>query len=218
MMETLVNLLTSPPILALPDWKKPFQLHTNATETGAGAVLTQIQEIVEKTVVCASYRWSKTDEKKPPTNRKCLAVLWAIDKFASYLQAKSSTFFADCATLTWLFKSQALSAEYHRLELRLMQYDMELQWRLVTKHRLDDALSRSHDKRTRGTTVDDSFPGENTTKGTYRGSQGPVLGGIPLGQLGIEGINNNYALPLTVLAAVTFTPDLTPVDTSPVGH
>ena len=90
-METLVNLLTSPPILALPDWKKSFQLHTNATETGAGAVLTQIQEIVEKTLVCASYRWSKTDEKKPPTNRKCLAVLWAIDKFASYLQAKSLT-------------------------------------------------------------------------------------------------------------------------------
>ena len=99
-----------------------------------------------------------------------------------------------------------------------MQYDMELLWRLVTKHRLDDALSRSHDERTRGTNVDDSFPGENTTKGTYRGSQGPVLGGIPLGQLGLEGINNNYTLPLTVLTAVTFTPDLTPVDTNPVGH
>ena len=39
-METLVNLLTSPPILALPDWNKPFRLHTDSSETGAGALLT----------------------------------------------------------------------------------------------------------------------------------------------------------------------------------
>ena len=53
---------------------------------------------------------------------------------------------------------------------------------------------------------------------TYRSPQGRVLDDVPLGQLGIEGINNDNALPLTVLAAVTFTPDLTPADTNPVGH
>ena len=56
------------------------------------------------------------------------------------------------------------------------------------------------------------------TKGTYRGSHGPVLDGIPLGQLGVEDINDNDALPLTVLATVTFTPDLKPVGTNLVGH
>ena len=45
---------------------------------------------------------------------------------------------------------------------------------------------------------------------TYRGQQGPVFDGVPLGQLGIGGINNNDALPLTVLAAVTFTPTCRP--------
>ena len=39
-----------------------------------------------------------------------------------------------------------------------------------------------------------------------------------MGQLGIEDTNNNNALPLTVLTVVTFTPDLTPVDTNLVGH
>ena len=61
-METLVNLLTSLPILALPDCNKPFQLHTDASETGAGAVLTQTQEMVEKALAYASHQWSKTDE------------------------------------------------------------------------------------------------------------------------------------------------------------
>ena len=46
--ETLVGLLTSPSIFALPNWNKPFWLHTDASETGAGAVFTQIQEMVEK--------------------------------------------------------------------------------------------------------------------------------------------------------------------------
>ena len=96
-----------------------------------------------------------------------------------------------------------------------MQFDMDLQRQPRIKHQFTDALSRSHDD---GATVDDSFPGDNTTKMTYRGPQGPVLDGISLGQLGIEGINNNNALPLTVLAAVTFIPDLPPVDINPVRH
>ena len=51
-METLVSLLTSPLILALPDWNEPFRLHTGASKTGAGAVLTQIQEMVENPSIC----------------------------------------------------------------------------------------------------------------------------------------------------------------------
>ena len=84
-METPVSPLTSPPILALPDRNKYFRLHTDPSETGVGTVLTQIQEMVENTLAYASHQWSKTDEKKSPTDRECLAVLWAVDKFASYL-------------------------------------------------------------------------------------------------------------------------------------
>ena len=99
-----------------------------------------------------------------------------------------------------------------------MQYDTELQWRPGTKHQFADALSRSHGHKTRGATVDDSFLGDSTTKRTYRGPQGPVLDGVPLGQLSIEGVNNNDALILTVHATVTFTPDLPPADTNPAGQ
>ena len=197
-MEIFISLLTPPPI----------RLHTDASEAGGGAVLTQIQEVVEKPLAYASHRWSTTDENKSPIDRKCLAALWAIDKFASYLQARSFTLIMDCSTLTWLLKTQTLSAKYHRCALRLMQYDMELQWRPGIRHQFSDALSRSHDNKTRKATVHDSFPGDNTTKRAYRGPQGVVIDGIPLGQLGIEGTNNYNALPpLTVFAAVTFTPD-----------
>ena len=118
-------------------------------------------------------------------------MLWAVDKFASYLQARPFTLITDCSALIWLFKSQALSAKYHQWALRLMQYDIDLQWRPGTKHQFADALSRSHGL-DRGATVDDSLPGDNTTKKTYRGPQGPVLDGVHLDQMGIEGINNAF--------------------------
>ena len=151
--------------------------------------------------------------KKSPTDRECLVVVWAVDKFASCLQGWPFILIMGCSALTLLFKNQALSAKYHRWALRLMQYDMELQWRPGSKDQFADALSLSHARQTRGATVDDSFPGDSTTKRTCRGPQGSVLDGVPLGQLGMEGINNSIALPLTVLAAVTFRPDLPPVDT-----
>ena len=37
----LKDCLTSPPILAMPDWSKPFILDTNVCDTGIGAVLSQ---------------------------------------------------------------------------------------------------------------------------------------------------------------------------------
>ena len=170
-------------------------------------MFTQFQEMAKITAY-TSHRWSKADEKTSLTDRGCLAVPWAIDKFASYLQARPFTLITDGAALTWLFKSQALPAKYHRWAHRLMHYDLKLQWRPGTKHQIADVLSRSHGNRTRGATVDDSSPGGSTTKRTYRGPQGPVFDDIPLGQLGYKYIINNNALPLTVLAAVTFTPGL----------
>ena len=119
-MKTLVSLLASLSILGLPDWNKSFRLHTDASETGAGAVLTQVQEMVEKTLAYASHRKSKTGEKKSMTDREYLAVLQVIDKFASYLQARPLTLISDCSALAWLFKSQALSVKYPRWEHRLV--------------------------------------------------------------------------------------------------
>ena len=56
--DALIKALTSPPILALPDWDKPFRLHTDASEIGVGVVLTQFSDHLENILIYASHKWS----------------------------------------------------------------------------------------------------------------------------------------------------------------
>eukprot|EP00752_Nemacystus_decipiens_P015553 g13876.t1 len=66
-LSQLIHCLTSPPILALPNWKDPFAFHTDAPELGGGAALTQVQRGIERAISFASHRWSVSDAKWAPT-------------------------------------------------------------------------------------------------------------------------------------------------------
>ena len=125
--------------------------------------------MVKNTLACSSHRWSKTDEKELPIDRECLAVLWVIDNFTSYFPARPFTLTTDCSALNWLFTGQALSVKYRRWAFWLYVVRHRAPEAAGTKYHFADVLSRSYDNRTRGATVDDSFPGDSTTKGTYRG-------------------------------------------------
>ena len=54
--NALIKALTSPPILALPEWDKPFRLHKDASEIGAGAVLAQFYDHLGKGLIYTSRR------------------------------------------------------------------------------------------------------------------------------------------------------------------
>ena len=206
--NALIEALTSPPILALPVWTESLSLSTDASEIGAGAVLTQCIEGVEKVIACGSKMWSRGDSKKSATGRECMAVMWAVNKFQSYLWGRQFTLIANCPALTWLFKSQSLTPRYHRWALRLMEHEITLTWRPGTQHQLPDVMSRY--KRNVIEDFSDSFPGDELLPNVYKGPQRPVLDGVHLETLGVEDVDGTSTQSLAVLAAVA----LTPVDTS----
>ena len=52
--EKIKKLLTSAPILTCPDFSQPFQLETDASDTGLGSVLTQAIDGIDHVIAYAS--------------------------------------------------------------------------------------------------------------------------------------------------------------------
>lgn len=77
--------LASPLVLAFPDFDNTFELHTDASAIGTGATLMQTVGDVPRVISFASHRWSRTDSRRGPTERECVAILWAVYHVKPYL-------------------------------------------------------------------------------------------------------------------------------------
>ena len=84
--DTLKSLCCKAPILAYPNYKLPFILHTNSSLEGLGAVLYQVHNGVKRVIAYASRSVNKTEMNYPVHKLEFLALKWAItDKFHDYL-------------------------------------------------------------------------------------------------------------------------------------
>ena len=95
--------LVSSPNLAFPDCSKPFLLNTDASDSGIGAVLSQIQDDgTERVVAYASRVLSKPERRYCVTRRELLAVVILIQHFGPYLLGNHFTLRTDHGFLCWL--------------------------------------------------------------------------------------------------------------------
>ena len=85
-LEKIKKILTTGPILACPNFHHPFQLETDASDTGLGAVLTQNIENNNHVIAFASRSLIEAERKYSTSEKECLAVVWAIRKFRPYLE------------------------------------------------------------------------------------------------------------------------------------
>ena len=86
--ERLTRLLTSPPVLSYPDFSEPFQLHTDASGEGLGAVLEQKSDGVCHPVAFASRTLSKHKQRYGITELETLGVVWGLHHFRAYPDAR----------------------------------------------------------------------------------------------------------------------------------
>ena len=141
--EQLRRLLTTTPLLAYPDFKRPFILDTDASGVGIGAVLSQLDEAGRERVVAYGSRvLSKAERQYCVTRRELLAVVTFIKQFKPYLSGRRFQLRTDHGSLVWLRNFKEPEGQLARWLECLQEYDFEIVHRRGRKHTNADALSR----------------------------------------------------------------------------
>ena len=98
--DRLKELLSTPPVLAYPNFDQPFTLYTDASGKGLGAVLEQ-EDSGGQThpVAYASRTLSKHERNYGITELEALGVIWALRHFRAYLLGHSCVVMTDHAPL-----------------------------------------------------------------------------------------------------------------------
>lgn len=143
--EKLKNALISAPILSNPDFRLPFIIETDSSDTAIGAVLVQVQEGERKTIAYFSKKLSSTQRRYSATERECLAVLLSIENFKHFVEGSQFVVQTDAMSLTFLktMSIESKSPRIARWALKLSKYDITLQYKKGSENIPADCLSRS---------------------------------------------------------------------------
>nr|GEZ17792.1 reverse transcriptase domain-containing protein [Tanacetum cinerariifolium] len=108
--RTLKEKLTEAPILIAPNWDQPFELMCDASDHAVGAVLGQRVEKHFRPIHYASKTINQAEMNYTTTEKEMLAVVYAFEKFRSYLIMNKSIVYTDHSDLKYLFSKKDAKA------------------------------------------------------------------------------------------------------------
>ncbi|XP_022850562.1 uncharacterized protein LOC111372436 [Olea europaea var. sylvestris] len=140
--NTLKEKLTSAPMIVAPDWDLPFKLMCDASEFAVGAVLGQRKGNVLHVIYYASKTLTDAQINYATTEKEMLAVVFAFDKFRSYLIGSKVIVYIDHAALKYMFEKKNAKPRLIRWVLLLQEFDIEIREKKGTENQVADHLSR----------------------------------------------------------------------------
>ncbi|GJR78209.1 reverse transcriptase domain-containing protein [Tanacetum coccineum] len=124
--QTLKKKLTEAPILIAPDWDLPFELMCDASDFAIGAVLGQRHEKHFRPIHYASKTMNEAESHYTTTEKEMLVVVYAFEKFRSYLILNKSIVYTDHSALKYLFAKKDSKARLLRWVLLLQEFDFNV--------------------------------------------------------------------------------------------
>ncbi|GAA5958712.1 hypothetical protein JCM10213_005775 [Rhodosporidiobolus nylandii] len=148
--------LTSFPVLQSPNWSLPFQVETDASIRGMGAVLSQEfsyvhpesgKAVVRRHPVAYASRATKEPEKRYSAFLlELVCVKWALEKFQKYIFGRPLQLVTDCEALAGILSLQSVSAAHTRWREYILSHDIvKFTHRPGKANTAADELSRRRD-------------------------------------------------------------------------
>jgi hypothetical protein len=117
--EKMKEIICSEQVLAYPDFKSQFILTTDASNGAVPAVLSHVQDGVDRPIAFASQQMNKAEKKYCASEAKILAVIWATKQFRCYLYGIRFKVRADHSALTYLHRFTEINSRLLLCSLRL---------------------------------------------------------------------------------------------------
>ena len=98
--------LVSAPVIVSPDWTRPFEIMTDASDSALEAVLGQRINRVFHTVYYASKLLNEAQQNYTTTEKEMLTVVYACNKFRSYILRVKVLVHTDHAAIKYLMNKK----------------------------------------------------------------------------------------------------------------
>nr|KYP40942.1 Retrovirus-related Pol polyprotein from transposon 17.6 [Cajanus cajan] len=154
--------LTTTPIIQASNWIVPFELMCDASNYALGAVLAQRVEKLPRVIYYASRTLDVAQANYTTTEKELLAIVFALDKFWSYLLGSHVVVFTDHAALKYLLKKADSKHRLIRWMLWLQEFDLDIRDKSGAHNLVADHLSkieRAEDEK--ALPIHDDFPDEH---------------------------------------------------------
>ena len=136
--QQLKKSMVSVPILALPDFTKPFIIETDVSGTGLGAVLIQDQ----RAVAYYSHALPLRARIKSVYEGELMAIAFAIQKWQPYLLGRRFVVRTNQLSLKFPLEQRLVITEHQRWLTKWLGYNFEIQHCSGIENRAADALSK----------------------------------------------------------------------------
>ena len=132
-------------VLSYPNFNHEFQVATDASNHGVGAVLYQEYDGKTHYIAYGARALSGSEKNYGTTKRELLGIIFALEHFRYYLSGQHFKLFTDHKALTFMFTQKHTNQMLNNWLETLLSFDFEPIHRPGILNVLPDAISRFYD-------------------------------------------------------------------------